>query len=185
MNGCAGLPNEQGSLLAKQQQTQAQQVVQEAVSMGQLRGQRQASGPTPKREPPAMVQVGLDAGWLPSCEQKGGMQGKIGVVASQVDAVGKHGRHRLSKRRSVAPFGPADELGMLTSAAACDLGATDAKEQVVLADGAEWIKTQASEHFPDAVKSLDWPHLGRKIRDALRAVQPGKRLARRAWRKEQ
>lgn len=55
----------------------------------------------------------------------------------------------------------------------------------MLGDGAEWIKTQANEHFPDAVKILDWPHLWRKIRDALRAVQPGKRPARRAWRKQQ
>ena len=77
------------------------------------------------------------------------MEGKIGVVASHVDTVGKQGRHRLTKRRYVATFGPADELGMLTYAAACDLGATEAKQQVVLADGAEWIKTQAGEHFPD------------------------------------
>ena len=55
----------------------------------------------------------------------------------------------------------------------------------VLGDGAEWIKTQADEHFPDAVKILDGPHLWRKIRDAVRALQPGKRPARRAWRKEQ
>lgn len=56
---------------------------------------------------------------------------------------------------------------------------------MVLGDGADWIKTQANEHFPDAVKVLDWPHLWRKVRDAVRAVQPGKRAARRAWRKEQ
>jgi hypothetical protein len=31
---------------------------------------------------------------------------------------------------------------------------------------------------------LDWPHLWRTIRDAVRAVQPGQRAARRGWRKE-
>jgi hypothetical protein len=35
------------------------------------------------------------------------------------------------------------------------------------------------------VKILDRSHLWRKIRDAVRAVQPGKRTTRRAWRKEQ
>ena len=35
------------------------------------------------------------------------------------------------------------------------------------------------------MKILDWPHLWRKIRTAVRAVQPGKHPARRAWRKEQ
>ena len=56
---------------------------------------------------------------------------------------------------------------------------------MVLGDGADWIKTQADAHFPDAVKILDWPHLWRKIRDAVRAVQPGQRPTRRTWRKEQ
>jgi hypothetical protein len=54
-----------------------------------------------------------------------------------------------------------------------------------LGDGADWIKTQAREHFPEAVKILDWPHLWRKIQGAVRALQPGKRPARRAWRKAQ
>jgi Integrase core domain len=31
-------------------------------------------------------------------------------------------------------------------------------EQVVLGDGAEWIKTQAELHFPEAVTILDWAH---------------------------
>lgn len=84
----------------------------------------------------------------------------------------------------MATFGPAEAIGQLTYAAACELHATEAKQQVVLGDGAEWIKTQANEHFPDAVKILDWPHLFRKIRDAVRALQPGKRADRRAWRKE-
>jgi hypothetical protein len=88
------LTNEQGSLLAEQQQAQAQQVLQEAVSMAQIRAQRAQSGHTPKQEQPDLLQVGLDGGWLPSREQTGGMEGKIGVVASQVEAVGKHGRHR-------------------------------------------------------------------------------------------
>jgi hypothetical protein len=87
------------------------------------------------------------------------MEGKIGVVASQIEPVGKPGRQRLRRRKSVVPFGPAEAVGRLTSAAACDLGATEAVQQVVLGDGADWIKTQANEHFPDAVKVLDWPHL--------------------------
>jgi len=122
---------------------------------------------------------------VPSREQAGGMEGKIGVVASQVEPVGNHGRHRLHRRRYVATFGSAEEVGRLTYAAACELEATQARQQVVLGDGANWIKTQAEEHFPDAVKILDWPHLWRKIRAAVRALQPGQHPARRAWRKAQ
>jgi hypothetical protein len=153
--------------------------------MEQIRAQRAPRDREGKPDQAACLQVGLDGGWVPSREQKGGMEGKIGVVASQIDPVGKRGRQRLTKRRYVATFGPAEEVGTLAYAAPWELGATEASQQVVLGDGAEWIKTQANEHFPDAVKVLDWPHLWRKVRDAVRAVQPGKRAARRAWRKEQ
>ena len=179
------ITNEQGKLVAKAQREQAEQVLQAAVSVEQIRAQREQSSHRSKPVPPHRLQVGLDGGWVPSREQAGGMEGKIAVLASQVEAVGKHGRHRLSRRRYVATFGPANEVGMLSYAAVSALEATEAHQQVVLGDGAEWIKTQADVHFPDAVKILDWPHLWRKVQAAVRAVQPGKRPARRAWRKAQ
>jgi hypothetical protein len=175
------LTNEQGCQLASQQQQAAELRLQEAVSLAHLRREHEH---TPRPAPP-WLQVGLDGGWVASREQPGGMEGKIGVVAAQVEAVGKHGRHRLTKRRYVATFASAEELGRLTYAAAEQLQATEARQQVVLGDGAGWIKTQASEHFPEAVKILDWPHLWRKVRGAVRALQPGKRAERRAWRKQQ
>jgi hypothetical protein len=120
------ITNEQGQTLAKAQREQAEQVLQEAVSMEQIRAQREQSFPASKQIPPEWLQVGLDGGWVPSREHKGGMEGKIGVVASHVEPVGKHGRHRLNRRRYVATFGAASEVGLLTYAAACDLGATEA-----------------------------------------------------------
>lgn len=83
----------------------------------------------------------------------------------------------------MATFGSAEDLGLLADAGEWE--ATEAKRQVVLGDGAGWIKTQASEHFPDAVKMLEGPHLWRQIRNAVRTLQPGKQRARRTWRKEQ
>ena len=56
---------------------------------------------------------------------------------------------------------------------------------MVVGDGAEWIKTEADLHFPQAVKILDWPHLWRKIKSAIRAVGPGQSKRERAWRKAQ
>jgi Uncharacterised protein family (UPF0236) len=179
------LTNQQGAIQEQCQQREAQEVLQKAVNMQQIRQERERSS-SPKESPlPEWLLVGLDGGWIPSCEQKGGMEGKIGVVANQIDPVGKHGRRRLTKRRYVATFGPAEDVGTLTYAAACALHATEASKQVVLGDGADWIKTQAHEHFPDAVKILDWPHLWRKVRDAVRSLQPSKRAEHRAWCKEQ
>ncbi len=95
--------------------------------------------------------------------RKGARISKIGVGASEVEGLGKRGRHRLSRRRDVATSGPAEELGPLSYAAACEGGATEAEQQGVLGDGAAWITTQAQEHSPEAVKILDWPHLWRNI----------------------
>jgi hypothetical protein len=139
------LTNEQGTRLAELQQTHAQQMLADAVNPTLIRRERTQTTRTLPAPQPEWLQVGLDGGWIPSREQPGGMEGKIGVVASSVEPVGKHGRHRLSHRRYVATFGSAEEVGRLTYAAACELGATEARQQVVLGDGAEWIKTQANE----------------------------------------
>ena len=76
-------------------------------------------------------------------------------------------------------------MGQLTYLASCTLGAQEACRQVVVGDGAEWIKTEADLHFPEATKILDWPHLWRKIQAAIRAVGPGQSQVQRRWRKEQ
>ena len=55
----------------------------------------------------------------------------------------------------------------------------------MVGDGAEWIKTEADLHFPEATKILDWPHLWRNIQAAIRAVGPGQSQLQRSWRKEQ
>ncbi len=113
------------------------------------------------------------------------MEGKIAVVASEMQPVGKRGRHRLNARLYAATFAASQEVGHLAYAAACDLHATQASKQVVLGDGAEWIKTQAREQFPQAKHILDWAHVWRKIHDAIRAVHPGQSKLRREWRKKQ
>ena len=112
------------------------------------------------------------------------MAGKVGVVATGQVALGP-GRARPTPRRYVATFGPAGQLGDLTYAAAEALGGTRAPTQVVLGDGAAWIKQQAALHFPDAIRILDWSQLWRVLRRAIRAVHPGRsgRAERRvqAW----
>jgi hypothetical protein len=121
---------------------------------------------------PDQLLIGLDGGWVASRDQAGGMEGKVGVLATEVEALG-NGRGRLRRRRYVATFGDARRMGELTYAAACELGGDEAGEQLALGDGADWIKRQVALHFPDAVRILDWPHLERCVRRALRQARPG------------
>lgn len=131
---------------------------------------------------PERLLVGLDGGWVPSREQRGGMEGKVGVVASGWEPVGRHGRHRLRPRCYVATFASSEQVGELAYAAAAALGATAAPLQLALGDGAAWIKTQVAWHFPDALGILDWPHLARAVHQAIRAARPGP--AHRALRRQ-
>ena len=69
-------------------------------------------------------------------------------------------------------------------------------EQVVLADGATWIKKEAQKHFAEATCILDWPHLWRTMIKAVRAVarsreadptwvrEQSKQLSERLWKGE-
>ncbi|GHO78818.1 hypothetical protein KSD_65890 [Ktedonobacter sp. SOSP1-85] len=141
--------------------------------------------------------VGMDGGWTHSCEQAGGMEGKVAVVAcnkqvqepkAQPDpsqltwyelakrsAKGKrlgpvHQRARWMKRCYVATFAPSKALGILAEAAAREVGLDQAKS-VVVADGAQWIKQEAKQHFAKATHILDWFHLWRVVRKAIRETQ--------------
>lgn len=160
------------------QQAAAQAVV--APSATDLRAQhaaatvrtRHGSRPVPLPAPPAQLLVGMDGGWVPSREQAGGMEGKVGVVATERVPIGD-GRHCLRPRRYVATFQPAAELGDQLYAAADAVGGTRSPCQVVLGDGAEWIKHQAARHFPEATPILDWPHVWRVVERAIRTACPG------------
>lgn len=48
---------------------------------------------------PAHLLVGLDGGGVPSRDQPGGMEGKVGVGATEVTPVGRQGRRRRGRRR--------------------------------------------------------------------------------------
>lgn len=180
------LTNRAGSQEAVRQAAEAKTIV--APSAAQVRKQRESEvrQQSKKRpEPPALLLVVLDGGWIKSREQKRGMEGKVGVMVSEVEPLGRRGRRRMTSRRYVATFEPSSVLGTLSYAATCTLGAEQARRQVVVGDGADWIKTEADLHFPQAVKILDWPHLWRKIHAAIRAVRPGRSKAARQGRKEQ
>lgn len=179
------LTNEHGQRRADQQQGEAERVcaaraeTDAAIEWGQ--------------QP---LLVGLDGGWVWSREQRGGMEGKVAVVCSQLQDLpmpasqttfswSERGprrrprqRHRLAQRRYVATFASSTQLGQEAEAAA-HLVSQGSREAVVLADGAAWIKTEQKRHFPQATCILDWAHLWREISHAIRAATRAKQLPQR------
>jgi hypothetical protein len=154
-----------------------------------------ASRAAEKTEQPMLV--GLDGGWVCSRDQRGGREGKVGVVCAQVEDVpmpaysttfswSQRGpirppkqRHRLTQRRYVATFGPSRELGHQAKAAAQTLCGDPSRSVVIVADGAQWIKKQQARHFPQATCILDWAHLWREIRHAIQTAARAKPLSQR------
>jgi hypothetical protein len=177
------LTNRQGQSRAAHQQQEAEQ--------------QQASAPpiapaSEKSEPPMLV--GLDGGWVGSREQRGGMEGKVAVVSSKVEDLPMHvhastfswseragrrpprQRHRLSKRRYVATFETSKQLGNLAAAAARRVCDEPSRPVVVIADGANWIKSEQALHFAQATRILDWQHLWREVGHAVRTAGRAKSL---------
>ena len=50
---------------------------------------------------------------------------------------------------------------------------------MVVADGADWIKKQQAQHFPQATCILDWAHLWREVSHAIRVAARAKSLSKR------
>lgn len=137
-----------------------------------------AEATQPKSQAPQMLLVGLDGGWIASRDQPGGMEGKLGVIATQTEPVGIKGRRKLTNRLLVGTFGTSKRLGVLACTACEGLRGHQASKQSVLGDGAGWIKTEAGQHFGAAVKILDWGHLWRVVAKAVRAACPGQQYKR-------
>jgi hypothetical protein len=181
------LTNRGGKQRAVQQQEEAERACSSAAKEAPA---------APKAEQPMLV--GLDGGWVGSREQRGGMEGKVAVVCSQVADLpmptysttfswSERGgprqpprqRHRLAQRRYVATFGPARHLGQGAKAAAQTLDSDPSRSVVIVADGANWIKKEQQRHFPQATCILDWAHLWREVSHAIRTAARARSLSQR------
>ena len=79
----------------------------------------------------------------------------------------------------MATFGPAKLIGQQAEAAARMVSGKPTRPVVVIADGANWIKTEQVKHFPRATCILDWAHLWREISHAIRVAARAKPLSER------
>jgi hypothetical protein len=172
------LTNQAGCALVAQEEARAAAVV--APGRQQVRDQPRCQAD--HAAVPAVLVVQFDGGWLASRDQAGGMEAKLGLLYTDSQPLGGD-RRALTPRRYVSTLGNGAQVATLAYAAAGALGAQAAPTQVVLGDGASWISTAADVHFPTAVRILDWAHLERTMRAAIRAACPGSQAAPRARRR--
>ena len=128
-------------------------------------GERRVEPPTV----PAQGLIALDGGYVQSHDNPAGMEGKVAVLATGRERVGRE-RWRLTGRRYVARFGSAATFGPLVYQVATEAGVAQAA-LLGCWDDASWISEIASWHFPTAERRLDLWHLLRRG-----AVEPAREL---------
>lgn len=64
------------------------------------------------------------------------------------------------------------KFGRLARLEAERRGIRKAQQVIVMGDGATWIDTLACDHFPSAVRIVDWYHAAEHLHEAAKAVYP-------------
>ena len=113
------LTNRAGSREALRQVKEAQALVEPTAVQMRKQRELELGGRSPKQQQPQILWVGLDGGWVKSREHKKGMEGKVGVLVSEIEPLGKRGRRRMTRRRYVATFQNESVLGQLAYVATC------------------------------------------------------------------
>ena len=129
---------------------------------------------------PAQGLIALAGGYVQRQDNPAGMEGKVVVLATGRERVGRE-RWRLTGRRYVASFGSAATFGPLAYQVAAEAGVAQAELLVVLGDGASWISEIASWHFPTAERRLDLWHLLHRGHEALLAEELPEAEAQALW----
>ena len=81
----------------------------------------------------------------------------------------------------VAAIETAEEFGRRIYLEAVHRGWNRAKQQVVLGDGAEWIRNLARMHFPDAIHIVDLFHARQHLWEVARALFPNDAEQQKIW----
>jgi hypothetical protein len=87
-------------------------------------------------------------------------------------------------QRSVARRTAKGDFDQLLYGLACQSGLSQAKQVVILGDGAPWIWKLAGEHFPEAVQIVDLYHAQEHVWQVARAVYGPQTQAAEVWAKD-
>lgn len=168
----------------------------EALGAGLLVEQRQhaqaaqvgKARPAADAVPPQRLYITMD-GVLAHLHERGWSELKVGCCY-QTHARPERKRperleiraHRLSYVTAVAE---ADVFGYHLWQEAARRGVLDAREVVVLGDGAHWIWNLADTHFPGATQIVDWYHASEYLWGAASAIWGEHHPQREAWAHQQ
>jgi len=114
---------------------------------------------------PKRLYIGIDGTGVP---MRGGTsrEAKTGVVYETKE---HDGEIRISRPEYLATLERAEVFGERVYAAAFARGVENAREVIVLGDGASWIWRTFRDHYPKAVQILDFFHASEHLNEVARA----------------
>jgi hypothetical protein len=134
---------------------QQEAAIQAAVRAAWTDGLPEMAGPGPER-----LYLALDGVRILTTDGAG-KEAKVGVLAAESRQ--PDGTWRRDPSHYVVSFDTAAVFGQRLALAAHRAGLEQARELVVLGDGAEWIWNLAAEHAPQATCIVDWYHASERI----------------------
>jgi hypothetical protein len=156
------------------------------VAVGSALGQAQRAAATPEqrrhlpppRHKPQRLYLSMDGIMTPLRDpwKRDGSRGTLACRWGECKTAvlyearpGEQGDAGVARRAYLATLGAVDTFRPLISTAARQCGYADAKEKIVLADGAAWIWVLAASQFPEAVEIVDYFHASEHLWTVARA----------------
>lgn len=151
------------------QQTQERQAYQ--------RGQRPTG---PANDPPLLV-IGMDGGRVQNREKQGEngsrwREDKVLSISSYLPGDGEDQPPTPWVTSYLATMYASDDFGVLARLEAERRGIRQARQVVVLGDGAAWIDTLHQRHFHRHVRIVDWYHAAEHLHEVAKAAHPDHRI---------
>jgi len=131
-------------------------------------------------EGPARLYIQMDGGRVNT--EEGWREPKVAVLFRQQDvaAVSKD-RHELVRKEYVGTMEGIEQFMKHVWEAGLRWGAHQAKEIIVLGDGAECFQRRAEELYPEAVQILDWYHASEHLWEVARALYGAESAEAAKW----
>ena len=144
---------------------------QAAEREGYQRGQRPAG---PKEDPPLLV-IGMDGGRVQNREKSGEngsrwREDKVLTISSYQPGEGQEEDPVPLLTTYLATMNASDDFGVLARLEAERRGIRQARQVIVVGDGAAWIDTLHQRHFPRHVRIIDWYHAAEHLHEVAKTA---------------
>lgn len=133
--------------------------------------------PQGPRNDPQLLVIGMDGGRVQNREKNSEngsrwREDKVLTISSYLPGDGQDKDPKALVTTYLATMKTSDDFGVLARLEAERRGIRQARQVIVLGDGAAWIDTLHQRHFHRHVRIIDWYHAAEHLYDVAKAAHP-------------